>query len=85
MTFTREVSRPGMDYDFVVFPFGLTNAPTNFICMMNSVLHPYMERFVIVSIDGILIYFENEEVHTKHLVAMLRLLRDHQLYAKLSK
>jgi len=55
------------------------------MCLMNSVLRPYQEKYVILFIDDILIYSKNEEEHTKYLVAMLRLLREHQLYAKLSK
>ena len=72
-------------YEFVVFPFGFTNAPATFMYLMNSVLHPYLNTFVIVFIDDILVYSKNEEEHAKHLVAVLRLLREHQLYAKLSK
>ena len=72
-------------YDFVVVPFSLTNAPATFMCLMNSVLHPYLNKFVIVFIDDILVYYKNEEEHAEHLVAILRLLREHQLYAKISK
>ena len=72
-------------YDFVVVPFGLTNAPTTFMSLMNNVLHPYVDKFVIVFIDDILIYSMNEEEHAKHLATVLRLLREHWLYAKLSK
>lgn len=66
-------------------PFGLTNAPINFTCLMNSVFHPYPNKFVIVFIDDILIYSKNEEVHAEHLEIILRLLQEHKLYAKLSK
>jgi len=52
---------------------------------MNSVLHPYLEKFVIVIIDDIFIYSKNEEENVKHLAAVLRLMREHQLYANFSK
>ena len=55
------------------------------MCLMNSVLHPYLDNFVIVLIDDIMEYFKNEEENVEHLVVVLRLLREHQLYAKLSK
>ncbi len=55
------------------------------MCLMNSVLHPYLDKFVILFIDDILVYSKNEKEHVKHLAAMLRLLREHQLYAKLNK
>lgn len=48
-------------YDFVVVPFSVTNAPTTFMCLMNIVLHPYLEKFVIVFVDDILVYSKNEE------------------------
>ena len=72
-------------YDFAVVPFGLTNTPTTFMCLMNSVLHPYLDKFVIVFIDDILVYSKNEEEHAEHLATVLRLQREHLLYAKLSK
>jgi len=72
-------------YEFVVVPFGLTNAPTTFMCLMDSTLSPYLDKFVIVFIDDILVYSKNEEEHAEHLATLLRLLREHQLYAKLNK
>ena len=72
------------NYDFVVVPFFLTNSPVTFMCLMNNVLCPYLDQFVIVFIDDILIYSKNEEDHVKHLAVVLRFLRENQLYAKLS-
>ena len=65
--------------------FGLTNAPTTFMCLMNSVFNRYLDKFVLVFLDDILIYFKNEEEHEEHLRMTLKLLREHKLYAKLRK
>ena len=66
-------------------PFGLTNAPVAFIDLMNRVFRRYLDKFVIVFIDDILIYSETAELHRKHLHAVLRTLWESQLYAKFSK
>jgi len=72
-------------YEFVVVPFGLTNAPATFMCLMNSVFSKYLDKFVLVFLDDIFVYSKNEEEHEEHLRLTLQLLREHQLYAKLSK
>jgi hypothetical protein len=65
--------------------FGLTNAPAHFMYLMNSVFMPKLDKFMVVFIDDIWIYSENEEDHAKHLRIVLTRLREHQLYAKFSK
>ncbi|GKF14556.1 putative reverse transcriptase domain-containing protein [Tanacetum coccineum] len=72
-------------YDFRVMPFGLTNAPVVFMDLMNHVCKPYMDKFVIVFIDDILIYSRNEKEHEEHLKTILELLKKEELYAKFSK
>jgi hypothetical protein len=68
-----------------VVPFGLSNAPTIFMCLLNGVFKDYLDKFVIVFLDDILVYSNSEEEHEKHLRMVLQALREHRLYAKLSK
>ncbi|GJR04382.1 putative reverse transcriptase domain-containing protein [Tanacetum coccineum] len=72
-------------YEFQVMPFGLTNAPAVFIDLMNLVCKPYLDKFIIVFIDDILIYSKDEKEHEEHLKAILELLKKEQLYAMFSK
>jgi len=72
-------------YEYVVMPFGVTNAPAIFMDYMNRIFRPYLDQFVVVFIDDILIYSESREEHAEHLRVVLGILREHQLYGKLSK
>jgi hypothetical protein len=77
-------TRSGL-YEYLVMSFGLTNAPAYFMYLMNSVFMLELDKFVVVFVDDILVYSKNEAEHTKHLHTVLQRLRDHKLYAKLSK
>ena len=72
-------------YEFLVMPFGLTNAPTSFMDLMNRVFQPYVDQFVVVFIDDILVYSNDAQEHEQHLKIVLQSLREKKLYAKLSK
>ena len=72
-------------YKFFVMPFGLTNTPTAFMDLMNHVFHPYLDQFVFMFVDDILIYLPSIESHEEHLRIVLQLLREHRLYSKFSK
>jgi hypothetical protein len=72
-------------YEFTVLPFGLTNAPGVFMSLMNGVFREYLDKFIQVFIDDILIYSRMMEEHDEHLRLVLQCLREHKLYGKLSK
>ncbi|GJV75054.1 putative reverse transcriptase domain-containing protein, partial [Tanacetum coccineum] len=72
-------------FEFTVMPFGLTNALAIFMDLMNRVCRPYLDKFVIVFIDDILIYSKTQEEHVEHLRLVLKLLKKEKLYAKFSK
>jgi len=81
---TAFVSRYGL-YEYTVMSFGLTNAPAYFMYLMNKVFMDYLDKFVVVFIDDILVFSRNEEEHKEHLRLVLQRFRENQLYAKLSK
>src|SRR3954471_11768850 len=72
-------------YEYTVISFGLTNAPATFSRLMNSIFMEYLDIFVVVYLDDILIYSKNEEEHAEHLRLVLMKLREHHLYAKFTK
>ena len=81
---TAFVTRYGQ-YEYTVMSFGLTNAPATFSRLMNSIFMEYLDKFVVVYLDDILIYSKNKEDHAEHLRLVLTKLREHRLYAKFSK
>jgi hypothetical protein len=84
ITKTAFTTRYGL-YEYTIMSFGLTNAPAYFMCLMNKVFMEYLNKFVVVFIDDILVYSRNGEEHEGHLRLVLQKLRDNQLYAKLRK
>ena len=72
-------------YKFLVKSFRLTNAPTALMDLMNRVFRPFLDRFVVLFIEDILVYSNDQKDHDKHIQGVLETLRKEQLYAKLSK
>jgi len=72
-------------YEYQVMPFGVTNAPAIFMDYMNKIFHPFLDQFVVVFIDEILIYSNTLEEHEEHLRIVLQILKEKKLYAKFSK
>nr|GFB31767.1 RNA-directed DNA polymerase homolog [Tanacetum cinerariifolium] len=72
-------------YEFLVMPFGLTNAPAVFMDLMNRIFHEFLDKFVIVFIDDILVFSKSKEEHEDHLRTVLQTLRQEKLYVKFSK
>jgi len=72
-------------FEFLVLPFGLTNAPATFMTLMNDIFREFLDKFVVVYLDDILVYSKTKEEHYKHLHQVLNTLRKHKLYAKISK
>ena len=72
-------------YEYLVLPFGLTNAPATFMGLMNEVFRPLLDKSVVIYLDDILIYSRSWEDHQRHIAEVLDRLRAHQLYAKISK
>jgi Reverse transcriptase (RNA-dependent DNA polymerase) len=81
---TTCVTRYG-SYEFLVMPFGLTNAPATFCTMMNEVFQEYLDKFVVVYLDDIVIYSSTLEEHVEHLKKVFAKLREHKLFVKLEK
>jgi hypothetical protein len=81
---TAFTTRYGL-FEYTVMSFGLTNAPTYFMNLMNKVFMKFLDKFVVVFIDDILVYSKTEDEHAEHLRLVLGTLREHQLYAKFSK
>ncbi|GKD28387.1 putative nucleotidyltransferase, ribonuclease H [Tanacetum coccineum] len=78
------VTRYG-SYEFLVMPFGLTNAPATFCTLMNKLFHPFLDKFMVVYLDDIVVYSHTLEEHVLHFKQVFQVLRDNELYVKLEK
>ncbi|KAJ4728107.1 Retrotransposon protein, putative, Ty3-gypsy subclass [Melia azedarach] len=81
---TTCVTRYG-SYEFLVMPFGLTNAPATFCTLMNKIFHPFLDKFVVVYLDDIVVYSESLKEHVEHLRRVFQVLRENELYVKREK
>lgn len=72
-------------YEYLVMPFGVSNVPKVFMEYMNRIFHPYLDQFVVVFINDILIYLKSNEEHAKHLKVVLQILQEKKRYPKMSK
>ena len=72
-------------YEFLMMPFGLTNTPTTFCTLMNKIFHPYLDKFMVVYLDDIIIYRSTLEEHVEHLRKVFKILRHNELYVKKEK
>ena len=81
---TTCVTRYG-SYEYLVMPFGLTNAPATFCTLMNKIFHPYLDRFVVVYLDDIVVYSHTLEDHVQHLRTVFQVLKENELYVKKEK
>ena len=72
-------------FEFLVMPFGLTNTPATFCTLMNKMLEPFLDRFVVMYLDDIVVYSTTLEDHAQHLRQVLQVFRDNELFLKLEK
>ena len=81
---TACVTRYGA-FERFVMPFGLTNAPATFCTLMNEILHPYLDQYLVVYLDDIVVYSSTLQEHVEHLKKVFKVLRENQLYVKREK
>ena len=72
-------------FEFLVMPFGLTNAPATFCTLMNQLFHDYLDKFMVVYLDDIVVYSRTLEEHVEHLRIILKVLQENSLYVKKEK